>query len=402
MVILVVFFGFTAGLPLDTRAQAARPVVVLDPGHGWNNGAGMIDPGAVSGDLVEKEITLDVARQARDILSRCEVDVHLTHERDDHNHTIHDIAGIVNGHDPTLAVSIHANSSDTTASGTEAWYTVGGYDDASSQALAAMLADGISNQFAIPNRGTKPETQNRLGGLYIHDWEAPSALLELAFLQGDAELLRMERRNFARSIARTLLSYLNLPLNCADHASAEGFAIAVYFPEEERNNAVTLLNDGLMPWSPNDYTLVNTQEPFGAPETLPLPQLVPAGEMVTWDISAKAPETTGIYRQKWQLHQGEIPLGDEATVILIVVPQQAQDLKEDIERKIDELRQQGQQQLEDQLDQLRHQIMEAAEEKITEWVTDAIHGICAGDSAVVILAAAAIFLQLRKKSKPKD
>jgi N-acetylmuramoyl-L-alanine amidase len=403
LILVLVVVGFLAGWSTEARAQSPRPVLVLDPGHGWNNGAGLIDPGAVSGDLVEKEITLDVARQARDILSRCDVDVHLTHDRDDYNHTENDIAGIVNGYDPTLAVSIHANSSDITASGAEAWYTVGGYDDASSQALAATLAAEVANQFAIPNRGALPETQNPLGGLYIHDWEAPSALLELAFLQGDAELLRTERRNFARAIARTLLNYVNVPLDCADHASAEGFAIAVYFPEEERTNAVTLLNDGLLPWDPSEYSLVNTQKPLGAPESLPLPQVVQAGEMATWDaIPAKAPETAGIHRQKWQLYKGETPLGDEATVIVIVVPQQAVALKEEIESKIDELRQQGQQHLEEQLELLRQQIMDAVEQKLTEWLTDAIHNICGGNSAVVALAAGTVYLKLHKKRRAKD
>jgi N-acetylmuramoyl-L-alanine amidase len=403
-ILVLVVVGWLVGWPNEARAQSARPVLVLDPGHGWNNGAGLIDPGAVSGDLVEKEITLDVARQARDMLSRCDVDVALTHERDDHNHSENDITGIVNDLNPTLAVSIHTNSSsDASASGTQTWYTVGGVDDASSQALAAMLAAGVANQFGIPNLGALPETQNPLGGLTIHDWEAPSAFLELAFLQADAELLRSERRNFARAIARTLLSYVHLPLECADHATAEGFAIAVYFPEETRTNAVTLLNDGVLSWDPSEYTLVNTQNPLSAPESYPLPQVVQAGEMVTWDaVPATAPETAGIYRQKWQLYKGETPLGEEATVIVIVVPQQAVDLKEEIESKIDELRQQGQQHLEEQLEQLRQQIMDAVEQKLTEWLTNAIHSVCGGDSAVVALAAGAVFLKLRRKNRGRD
>ncbi len=404
LILVLVVVGLVSGGSNAASAQSPRPALVLDPGHGWNNGAGLIDPGEVSGDLVEKEITLDVARQARDILSRCDADIHLTRERDDYNHTENDIASIVNSYDPTLAVSIHTiSSSDPSASGTQAWYTVGGYNDASSQILASMLAANVASQLGITNRGALPETQNPLGGLSIHDWEAPSAMLELAFLQADAELLRTERRDFARAIALTLLSLVNLPLECADHASAEGFAIAVYFPEEDRTNAVTLLNDGLLPWDPSEYSLVNTQNPFGAPESLPLPQVVQAGEMVTWDaIPAKAPENAGIHRQKWQLYKGETPVGEEVTVIVIVVPQQAVDLKEEIERKIDELRQQGQQQLEQQLEQLRQQIMDAVEQKLTEWLTEAIHKICGGDSAVVALAFGAVILKLRKKHRARD
>ncbi len=395
-ILALALLGSVAGIAL---AQSGNPVVVLDPGHGWSTGTGIIDPGAVSGDLVEKEITLDVAKQTRDLLERCEVDVYLTRERDDHSHTRADIAGIVNGYNPTLAVSIHANSSETIASGTEAWYTVVGYNDAASQVLAATLADNVANQFSIPNRGAKPETQSLHGGLYIHDWNAPSALLELAFLQGDAELLRTERRNFARAIARSLLSLLGMPLGCADHAEPQGFALAVYFPDETRSNSVTLLNDGLLQWDPTSIELRNTRDPFGAPESIPLPQAVQAGEMATWEIPVTAPGNAGIHRQMWQLHKGDQPIGSEATVVLIVVPQEAADLKEEIEIKIDEIIAQGQQQLEQELEELREQILVTAEQKISEWVRERISQICNSGSAAAALSALAVVWIRRRETR---
>lgn len=401
LMILALSIGLFGSLAGAALAQSANPVVVLDPGHGWGTGTGIIDPGEVSGDLVEKEITLDVARQTRDLLERCDVDVYLTHERDDHSHTQDDIAGIVNSYNPTLAVSIHTNSGEASATGTEAWYTVVGYDDAASQALAAMLADSVARQFSIPNRGAKPEIQSPLGELYIHDWNAPSALLELAFLQGDADLLRTERRNFARAIARTLLSFLNLPLDCADHAEAEGFALAVYFPEETQSNSVTFRNDGLLPWDPGTFELRNTRGPFGAPESIPLPRIVQAGETVTWEIPATAPSRVGIHRQLWQMHKGDQPIGAEATVVIVVVPQEAADLKLEIEHKIEEIVAQGQQHLEQELEELRQQILETAEQKITEWVTEKVDMICGRGSASVALAAAAVVWVGRRGSRKK-
>jgi N-acetylmuramoyl-L-alanine amidase len=400
LILSTVFLGNAAGLAF---AQPTRPVVVLHPGHGLGTGTGIIDPGEVSGDLVEKEITQDVARQTRDLLERCDVDVYLTHERDDHDNTIEDIAGIVNDFNPTLAVSIHTNTGGVSDSGAEGWYTVGGHNDASSQALAVMLADGISAEFSIPNQGSFPETQSQYAILPIHDWNAPSAQINLGYLQGDGDYLRHERRDFARSIARTLLSYLNLPLECANHATVQGIALAVYFPEEQRTNSVTLLNDGLLPWEPTSFDLRITSDPFGAPASVPLGEVVLAGEMVTWDsLPATAPGNAGIHRQKWQLHLGDDPIGDEATVFLIVVPQEAAELREDVERRIDEIIAEGQQRLEEELEQLAQEILESARQRITDWASNRINEICGSGSAAIGMVAFAFVWGRRKKSASKD
>ena len=82
LVTLVFSIGLLGSVTGASQERSTRPVVVLDPGHCWSTGTGIIDPGEVSGDLVEKEITLDVARQAREMLERCDVEVRLTHERD--------------------------------------------------------------------------------------------------------------------------------------------------------------------------------------------------------------------------------------------------------------------------------------------------------------------------------
>jgi N-acetylmuramoyl-L-alanine amidase len=110
-----------AGGLSSVAAQDSHPIVVLDPGHGWVNESGTIVSGAVSGDLVEKDINLDVAQHARTFLSRCPVEVELTREGDDHEHTLDDLAGLVNSAHPTIGISIHTNSGTGSPSGTEGW-----------------------------------------------------------------------------------------------------------------------------------------------------------------------------------------------------------------------------------------------------------------------------------------
>lgn len=380
---------FLTGIGQSGNLQESAPTIVLDPGHGWKVGD-QIDTGAISGDLIEKDINLDVAKHAQGYLERCPVDVHLTRDGDDPNHVKEDIDEIVNSFEPTVGISIHTNSGDGSPSGTEAWYTVGGVDDIESQRLAALLADGISTRLEIANRGIKPETENRHEGLYIHWWSAPSALVEIAFLQGDAELLRERRVDFGRSIAHSALQYLEIDPRCADWAAQEGLDVATYFPGDSRSNSVELRNDGLLSWDPLSYFLTSAGNEYGADVQYPLFGETTVDELAAWEIPAVAPTRPGVYQQHWQLMRGSESVGRKATVYIIVVPEEARELKQSIDQRIEELRQQGEQQLQEFLADL--------EEEAIEWVVEELTSLdClnAPLAAGIILGAA--FVIVRKQ-----
>ena len=393
--VVLLFLVLQHGSPEMSVAQKNRPVVVLDPGHGWSNASGNIDPGAVSGDLIEKDIALDVARHTRTFLNRCPVDVFLTREGDDPEHTLLDVDEIVNSHQPTVGISIHVNSAGAGATGAEGWYTVGGYDDTGSQQLAALLSASIATHFSIPDRGAKPETSNRHGSLYIHHWQTPSALVEVGFLQGDAALLRERRPDFGRAIAQATLVYLGLPVTCADAAVSSGLAVATYFPGDTKVNQVNLLNDGLGTWQVGDYTLKNVRNQYGAETDYPLSTATAVGEIASWAIPATAPSRPGVYRQVWQLHRGNDAIDPEVAVVLIVVPEEARELKEDIDRQIEEWRERGEEELEKWIDEL--------EEKAIEWATREIERQaeqCLGPNAMIVGLVIGATLWRRIKKRP--
>ena len=64
--------------PAEARRQAdARPQIVVDAGHGG------VDPGAISGEVVEKDVVLAVAQYLEAILiAKCRYDVHMTRGSD--------------------------------------------------------------------------------------------------------------------------------------------------------------------------------------------------------------------------------------------------------------------------------------------------------------------------------
>jgi len=369
--------GISFGPMARNISANTPPVVVLSPGHGWwSQESDQIDPGAVSGDLIEKDINLEVARNAKNYLSRCPVEVHLTRNGDDPDHTLEDVDEMVNKLEPTIGVSIHTNSGSGKPSGTEGWYTINGYDDVKSKLLAASLAAHISSRLQITNKGTIPETQSRHGGLYIHWWDAPSALIEIAYLQGDAELLHNKKVDFGRAIAQSILEQLNIDPHCADWAVPQGMFIATYYPGDKKVNEIELLNDGIMDWSKPDYFLVNQNNAYGAENLYPLASDTPVVGTATWSIPANAPKTPGIFRQEWQLMRGAERVGKKITIYLIVVPEEAKQVKEDIDQRIEKLRQQGEQEIDKFIEQL--------EKEAINWVTRKLPDLICGNQMILL------------------
>jgi N-acetylmuramoyl-L-alanine amidase len=90
-----------AGVP-----ERARPVVVLDPGHGGSNPGAR---GAVEG-VHEKQVTLAIARRVAELLELRGVDAHLTRDRD-RTMTLRERVADANARAADLFVSIHANAS---------------------------------------------------------------------------------------------------------------------------------------------------------------------------------------------------------------------------------------------------------------------------------------------------
>ncbi len=101
---------------------AARPRVVIDPGHGG------IDPGMVSPWVREEDVTLDVGLRVRDLLRAKGVDVVMTRDTDHHlsadKATDLDMRSNLAKTDKVAAyISIHVNAGDSAgAEGIETYY----------------------------------------------------------------------------------------------------------------------------------------------------------------------------------------------------------------------------------------------------------------------------------------
>jgi len=165
-------------------------LVVIDPGHGGS------DPGAVVGNVNEKDLNLDVALRLRYLLEANGVRVVMTRE-DDTFVNLYARAGIANEVDADLFISIHHNTATSSASGTETLY----YPDPEKKLFAQALQDAVVRQTGFPSRGIV----ERPGIVVTRETKMPSALVEVGFMSNKNELAIMMTDEFKNQVAQGLL-----------------------------------------------------------------------------------------------------------------------------------------------------------------------------------------------------
>ena len=120
-----------------------RPIVVIDAGHGGR------DPGArsISGEIVEKDLTLALARELRDdLVKRGRVRVAMT-RNDDRYLTLEDRAAVARRLNAGMFVSLHMDSAPNPLA-----------RGASVYSLSDVASDGEAAHFAaLQNGGASPE-----------------------------------------------------------------------------------------------------------------------------------------------------------------------------------------------------------------------------------------------------
>lgn len=168
--------------PLD----ASRPLVVIDAGHGG------YDPGAGSEPLVEKQLTLGLARALRDeLLERGGIRVALTRD-DDRFLLLPERSGIARRLNADLFISIHADS-------------VEGNDEARGASVYTLSERGTNETAArLATRENRADTVN--GVLLAGTSDAVSAIL-VDLSQREAQA-RSEQ--FAQLILREISGQMRL------------------------------------------------------------------------------------------------------------------------------------------------------------------------------------------------
>ncbi len=214
----VFLFGAVTGVVRIRSAQTAedaevrpRPVIVLDPGHGGEDG------GASGADgTVEKNLNLTVAKAVAEILSAAGYDVRLTRTED---RLLYDLYGDLTdytGHKKTydlrnrlrftketgaaLLVSIHMNKfSDPQYSGLQVYYSAARPE---SQTVASVVQNYTKLYLQKDN---SREIKKATSSIYLlARCDIPAILIECGFLSNEEELSRLTDPLYQNQLALTI------------------------------------------------------------------------------------------------------------------------------------------------------------------------------------------------------
>ncbi|WP_339094595.1 N-acetylmuramoyl-L-alanine amidase family protein [Deinococcus sp. VB343] len=184
-----------SGLALLSSPSYVRPRVVIDPGHGGR------DPGAV-GTIIEKQVTLDVAKRVRDLLVAAGVDAVLTRETDRELHpdknTDLQMRAQMGTPGTQMFVSIHVNATEASTAlkgyGVETWWNP---NHARSYDLASTLQRGMVRTTGAFDRGIKGYRSLSV----LRNSRIPAALVEIGFTSHPIDGLNLTDNNYLERVA---------------------------------------------------------------------------------------------------------------------------------------------------------------------------------------------------------
>ena len=191
-ILVILATGFLVVEPC--RAGEVFHKVVIDPGHGGK------DPGSIGFGLVEKDLTLDIAKRIEKLLVGKGIEVEMT-RREDVYVELADRSAVAANSPDTIFLSLHFNAhADRSISGTETLYWPG---SERGRELASYVQSELGRRLVTRNRGFRPE---RLKVLEL----APvtGILVECGFLTNRWECQRCGAEWFRQIVAEEIVQGL--------------------------------------------------------------------------------------------------------------------------------------------------------------------------------------------------
>ena len=194
--------------------QNNLPIIVIDAGHGGEDG------GAVANDgTVEKKLNLEIALKINDVLSIMGYKTKLIRKTDTAIHTdgntirqrkISDIKNrfaIMNEYDNCVYISIHQNKfNDTRIHGAQTFYSS---NNLSSKILADFIQKSILSQLQPDNKRVIKKSGTDIYLLY--NATKPAVMVECGFISNVEELSKLKNKEYqgkmAISIAFGIINY---------------------------------------------------------------------------------------------------------------------------------------------------------------------------------------------------
>lgn len=193
----LVAFCLQLGFALSGHAQE-KGHFVLDAGHGGR------DPGSAWEGVLEKDLTLDLAKRVQRVLIGRGYAVTMTRETDVYV-GLEERAEVANAIPGSIFISLHFNSHHVrTVTGIETFYWPGSSDG---QRLASYIQGELGRRIVTRNRGFKPEQLK-----VLEESRGVAVVVECGFISNRWERQRCQSSWFkqvlAEEIAQALIRYV--------------------------------------------------------------------------------------------------------------------------------------------------------------------------------------------------
>ncbi len=194
----------------STDASMHMPVktVVIDPGHGGEDGGAVNDDG-----LLEKNLNLSISKAVADLLNFLGYDIKLTRVDDNdlsngeatiHSRKVADMKKrleIYNSSDDNVVISIHQNKfTDSKYSGTQIFYSP---NTENSRQLAENIKLSIKSLLQPDN---ERETKAADKGIYLlKNAKVPAVIVECGFISNPEECKKLKDVNYQKQISHCIV-----------------------------------------------------------------------------------------------------------------------------------------------------------------------------------------------------
>jgi N-acetylmuramoyl-L-alanine amidase len=191
------------GLPRGAGRKMSDLLVVVDPGHGGPQKWGCYYK-AQGVCILEKDLTLSIARRVRKHLEEAGARVLMTRDGDE------DIGlsarpRLANENGADLFISIHIDDVPipNSASGTTTYYHM---DDPSSRALAHSIVERIAQVSGLPNRRARSDGVLYASGLAVLRYsQVPAALVEVGYINNRIDRAKLVDADFQETVAEAIV-----------------------------------------------------------------------------------------------------------------------------------------------------------------------------------------------------
>lgn len=188
-----------ASLKVEAKKQLTGKIIVVDPGHGG------IDPGTMYGEILEKNINLNISYYLKEELENLGAKVIITRngdydlstpnayqrKRSDFDNRIN----LINNSNADLYVSVHLNYLlDTTYYGPQVFY------NKDNEKLATIIQKNMNESL----KGDRKIKQIPTDTYMYSKLTIPGVLIECGFLSNNSERNLLETENYQQKIAKAI------------------------------------------------------------------------------------------------------------------------------------------------------------------------------------------------------